>query len=150
IWGSAVFEANVNAEPPWICQWQFNGTDLPGETNTTLSLENLHANQSGQYALAITNAFGNNRSPSATLWLQRIVVWGDDNNRQTSVPPGLIDAVQVVSGASHCLALKSNGVPFAWGSNSFGQTNLPSGATNLIAVAAGDFHNLAIRSNGTV
>ena len=39
-------------------QWQFNGTDLPGQTNSCLSLTNLQTNQSGGYTIVASNLVG--------------------------------------------------------------------------------------------
>ena len=48
-------------------QWNFNGVNLPGATNSTLNLTNVQANQSGTYSVLLTNAAGNVTSSNAFL-----------------------------------------------------------------------------------
>lgn len=66
-------------------------------------------------------------------------------------PPGT-SYVQVVSGESHAVALRSDGAVIATGWNWSGQTNipwLPSGMT-YVQVAVGEKHALALRSDGAL
>jgi hypothetical protein len=72
--------------------------------------------------------------------------WGLNTYGQTDVPAGTFIAVD--AGASHGLAIRSDGTLVGWGNNFNGQTNVPSGT--FIAVAAGWNHSLAIRSDGTL
>ena len=52
---------------PTSYQWKFNGVSLPGATNSTLSLTNVQANQSGNYSVVLTNSAGNVISSNAFL-----------------------------------------------------------------------------------
>jgi hypothetical protein len=45
-------------EPPFAFQWRVNGTNLPGETNMSLSLAAVNTTNAGRYSVAVTNAFG--------------------------------------------------------------------------------------------
>jgi hypothetical protein len=47
--------------------WQFNGFDLGGATTSTLALNNLTTNHSGQYVVVVTNPSGSATSHIATL-----------------------------------------------------------------------------------
>lgn len=76
--------------------------------------------------------------------------WGNNNNHQTDIPPGLNSAPAIAGGVLHSLALRTNGTVVAWGDNFFGQTNVPPGLSNVIAVAGGETYSLALKSNGTV
>jgi hypothetical protein len=76
--------------------------------------------------------------------------WGDDDNGQIDIPPGLSNVVAIAAGAAHNLVLKADGTLIAWGMNTYGQTNIPAGLSNIIAIAAGGYHNLVLRNNGTV
>jgi hypothetical protein len=51
-------------------QWQFNGMDLPGATNSTLLLSAVGTNQAGSYRVAVTNSVGSTFSPAASLAIQ--------------------------------------------------------------------------------
>jgi DNA-binding beta-propeller fold protein YncE len=48
-------------------QWQFNGQNIAGATNTSLSLPAVQAAQAGQYAVVVTNAVGRAASAPANL-----------------------------------------------------------------------------------
>lgn len=65
--GFAIFSAGATGNPPPNFQWQFNGTNLPGATNSTLALNNLTANQAGPYSAVVTNSAGATNSNVATL-----------------------------------------------------------------------------------
>jgi Immunoglobulin I-set domain len=61
--GSTVtFTASFTGTAPMSYQWQFDGANIPGATNTTLTLTNLQLSQSGAYNLVATNAYGSNSS----------------------------------------------------------------------------------------
>ena len=47
-----------NPNPPPSFQWWFNGRQLPGATNATLSLTNAQAIHAGQYSVAVSNFAG--------------------------------------------------------------------------------------------
>jgi len=65
--GSAVFSVAVNGINPLIYQWQNSGTNIPGATNSTLTLSNVNWLQAGSYAVRITNLFGSTISSNALL-----------------------------------------------------------------------------------
>ncbi|HEY9509166.1 MAG TPA: endonuclease/exonuclease/phosphatase family protein [Verrucomicrobiae bacterium] len=52
----ATFSVEVQADPAPIFQWRFNGTNLPGATNSNLLLTNVHFAQAGFYDVSISNA----------------------------------------------------------------------------------------------
>ena len=64
---NVTISANVFGALPLICQWTFNGTNLPGETNTFLTLTNVSFSQSGSYSLLVTNNLGASLSSKATV-----------------------------------------------------------------------------------
>jgi alpha-tubulin suppressor-like RCC1 family protein len=80
----------------------------------------------------------------------RVQAWGDDSDGQTETFPALSNAVAVVAGGFHNLALQSDGSVLAWGDDSHGQTNVPPTLTNVISVAAGAYHSLAALAGGSV
>ena len=89
---------------------------------------------------------------------------GDGTNGYSLVPTqtvGLTNVVQIASGASHTLALKSDGTVWAWGSNKFGElgdgSNMErdfpvqvTGLSGVIQIAGGTAHSVALKSDGTV
>ncbi len=62
---------------PFSYQWSFNGTNISGATNATLTLTNLHPYQSGSYAVTITTPYGTITSSGAsvTVIAQNILVY---------------------------------------------------------------------------
>jgi RHS repeat-associated protein len=87
-----------------------------------------------------------------------------NNSTATSTVPvqvnSLTGATAVAGGASHSLALKSDGTVWAWGLNSSGQLGNNSTATSTVpvqvsalagaaAIAAGSSHSLTIKSDGS-
>ena len=48
-------------------QWEFNSSDLAGQENTSLTLDNLSAASQGNYQVRVFNSAGSTTSPPATL-----------------------------------------------------------------------------------
>jgi hypothetical protein len=63
---------NLIGVGPFAYQWQFNSTNLDGATNASLSLTNVQADQSGNYSVVVTNAYGN-ATNNAALTVQPFV-----------------------------------------------------------------------------
>jgi hypothetical protein len=57
---------------PVSYQWQFNGTNIPGATGSTLSLTNAQATNAGSYSVVLANFAGTNSSAPALLTLQSL------------------------------------------------------------------------------
>jgi alpha-tubulin suppressor-like RCC1 family protein len=149
---TAIFSVTATGSLPLSYQWQFNGTDIAGATNLSLTLDNAQTLNDGSYQMIVTNAYGSITSSIATLTVisSLVVAWGDNDNGQTNVPPGLTAVVAIAGGGYHNLALQANGTVVAWGNNYFGQTDVPAGLTNVVAIAAGGSHSLALQANDTV
>lgn len=65
--GSATFTATVAGVPPFNYQWILNGTSIPGATNASYTVTGASTNDSGAYAVTVTNSYGSTVSASATL-----------------------------------------------------------------------------------
>src|ERR1039458_325404 len=65
--GSVTFSAMAAGTSPLSYQWQFNGTNLASATASALPLANVQMDQSGSYALVVTNAYGVITSSNAVL-----------------------------------------------------------------------------------
>jgi hypothetical protein len=74
---SIVLSVVAGGTGPSSYQWSFNGTNIFGATNATLTLTNLHPNQSGNYAVTITTPYGSITSSNAsvTVIAQNILVY---------------------------------------------------------------------------
>ena len=93
---------------------------------------------------------GDGLSDRIELRLGKVMAWGTNTYGQCAVPASISNVIAVAAGASHSLALQSDGTLVAWGTNTYGQCTIPVSATNSVAVAAGAYHNLALRKSGSV
>jgi hypothetical protein len=64
---SVTFTANASGTGPFSYQWYRNGNPLSGETNSTLTLNNLTVNSGGIYSVQVSGACGQAVAASATL-----------------------------------------------------------------------------------
>lgn len=60
--------------PPPSIQWQLNGDDLPGQTNSSLYLPNLQSSQTGTYTLVASNVFGTARATAVITVIEPVAV----------------------------------------------------------------------------
>lgn len=63
----ATFSVAVSGSAPFSYQWKFNGDNLSGATNNSLTLSNVQPEQVGNYSVSITNAHGSTNSTNALL-----------------------------------------------------------------------------------
>ena len=64
---NVTFTATVNGTSPLGYQWTFNRGGIAGATNSTVTLTNVATNQTGAYAIMVTNIVGTNSSNPALL-----------------------------------------------------------------------------------
>ncbi len=64
---SPVFRLLVAGDPPLGYRWQFNGTPIPGATNSSLLLSNTQPSHAGSYSVVVTNSSGSATSRLALL-----------------------------------------------------------------------------------
>ncbi len=65
--GTAVFEVMATGTAPLDYQWSLEGTDLPGATNSLLTITNVQLSDAGSYAVRVANTFGVATSSNALL-----------------------------------------------------------------------------------
>lgn len=84
--GSAGFAGVGSGASPLSFQWLFNGTNLPGATNSSLLISNAQTNQAGNYALVVTNYAGSITSSavSLTVFPVQATVFADDFDSDTA------------------------------------------------------------------
>ena len=69
----------VGGPGPATQQWQFKGQDIPGATNTTLTLTNVQPEQTGPYSVFVRNRGGSVITSNAWLTVQGPArLWGLD------------------------------------------------------------------------
>ena len=93
--GKVTWSVQAVGTAPLLYQWQHNGVDLAGQTNSQLVLQNVQSIHSGQYSVRVSNRFGSATSGPVTLTLFRQITdgplledstntqmcaWGDYNN----------------------------------------------------------------------
>lgn len=74
LWEGATFWTNtvgLGGSAPFAFQWQFNGVDLPGETQAVLTFSNLNFSQEGAYRVVVTNVSGSVTSNPAQLTVRQ-------------------------------------------------------------------------------
>ena len=64
---TATFSVTASGTPPLSYQWNFDGTNISGATNTTLVLINVQLSQAGTYVVLVTNLYGSTNSANALL-----------------------------------------------------------------------------------
>ena len=63
------FSATAVGTPPLSYHWQKNNTNLVGQTNTTLTLNGVTTNDTANYVIVVSNAYGSVTSATASLWV---------------------------------------------------------------------------------
>jgi len=64
---NVVLSVTASGTGPFSYQWNFNGKIISGATNASITLANLHPNQSGDYTVTITTPYGNITSDAASV-----------------------------------------------------------------------------------
>jgi alpha-tubulin suppressor-like RCC1 family protein len=147
---TVTFEVTVEGQSPLNYQWKFSGSDLPGQTNSTLVITNVQFQQAGAYSVVVGSGLGSVTGTDINLSVGRIAAWGESRHGQLRLPEALTNVLAIAGGYGHSLALKNDGSVVSWGYNYYGQADVPPGLSNVLAIAAGDYHSMALKSDGTV
>jgi autotransporter-associated beta strand protein/YVTN family beta-propeller protein len=73
---TATFTVSVSGPGPFTYQWRFNGTNIVGATNATLTLSSITAANQGVYSVLISNGAGAVVSAGAVLTVYTLAVTG--------------------------------------------------------------------------
>ena len=68
--GNVTFSVVASGNPAPAYQWQFNSTNISGATSSSLTLNSVTTNQSGNYLVVITNSVGATNSQTVTLTVE--------------------------------------------------------------------------------
>ena len=93
---SATFSVLASGSTPLLYQWRFNGSDIGGATNNSLTLSNLQIINSGAYSVVVTNAFGSVTSDPAILLVYApatITIFSPTNGSEFQAPATVVAAV---------------------------------------------------------
>ncbi len=140
----ATFVVKAAGLAPLSYQWQQNGTNIVGATNSTLSLANLPTSDAGVYSVTITNSLGTVTSANVELppvWRQPVVV----------VPPQ--DQIVPCSDPATFQTTATGTAPLSYqwqfnGINIAGATNRVLSLTNLTGDDAGLYNVVVTNPNG--
>jgi autotransporter-associated beta strand protein/YVTN family beta-propeller protein len=82
--GTAMFTVVASGPGPLTYQWRFNGNNLPGATDSTLSISSITVANQGIYSVLVSNGGGATLSAGASLTIYELSVtgqwdfnWGD-------------------------------------------------------------------------
>ena len=137
----AVMSVGASGIQPFLYQWQFMGTNVVGATNSSLTLLEVQPTNAGNYAVAVSNAFGGTTSSNALLTVIIPVC--------TPPPAGLVGWWEAESDASDSKGTNNGsqqgGVTFAAGKDgqafnldgSSGYVNIPASASLNVGAGAG-------------
>ena len=112
---NVVLSVVASGTGPFNYQWTFKGTNVAGATSATLNLANLHPNQSGNYSVIISSAFGSITSSivAVTVIAQDILVYNfSATEKITSVGQ---EPSFAYSGEMFFIPSGTNGTFIGWG-----------------------------------
>ena len=148
---TVTFSAAVSGTAPFQYQWQTNGANLGGATNTTLVLTNLTIANDAFYDVVVTNVFGSVKSssnhvqvlpPSAPFFVTPA-------NSQTQFTGGQVLFAATISGSPATLIQwRRNGTNLNDGGNLFGSQTLSLTITNLVLTNAATYALVVSNSLG--
>lgn len=93
--GAAGFSVVAQGIEPLVYKWQHNGEDIPGATESVLALSNVQFSAAGEYAVIVTNEFGEAISCKARLTVMPVLIKGEPQDQVTYVGGPATFAVQV-------------------------------------------------------
>lgn len=79
-----------------------------------------------------------------------VTTWGDNSSGENGIEEVGEELVEVSSGISYSLGLKSDKTVIGFGDNAYGQLNIPQSLDNAVDLSAGDTHALALKADKTV
>ncbi|OLD64987.1 MAG: hypothetical protein AUI47_03400, partial [Acidobacteria bacterium 13_1_40CM_2_68_5] len=152
--------------------WGYNGDGELGNGGTTSSASPVQVTGLTS-TVAVSAGFAHSLAlkSDGTVWGWGYNGDGELGTGSASVTPvtapvqavNLTNAVAVVAGNWHSLALKKDGTVWAWGYNDSGQLGNGTTSTNptstpvqvsdligIVAIAAGGYHSLALKADGSV
>ena len=125
---SALFTVLADGSTPLLFQWQKNGESIQTATSSSLRLENLKTNDSGNYSVLVKNDFGNISSLPALLVVEQDII----------TSPKILEHPlnqAVVSGAEVSFSTMATGadpLTFQWTRNG---VNLPNGTDRVLSIS---------------
>ena len=129
--GTAFFTVAASGTAPLIYQWNFNGTNLAGATNATLTINNVQPWQAGNYFVTVSNPVGAVVSSNAVLTVNSI-------SPCTPAPAGIVAWWPAENNANDIIGT-NNGISqpgVAFGPGRVGQAFLLNSSNAFVRVPA--------------
>ena len=146
--GTASFSVNYSSYyKPVYFQWSFNGVDLTGATNQSLTLTNVQPADQGSYKVLVSNARGSTPSTAAYLTVQSLIA--------PSIP-GPPQSQTVLAGATVTFGVTAEGsrpLRYQWRYNDAelaGETNATLILSNVQVQQAGRYVVVVTNGGGTI
>ena len=143
---NAVFTVTAAGTAPLSYRWQFNGTNLSGATNVSLTITNVQSTNTGNYSVIVTNVVGSVTSSNAVLTLLTTPAISVQPTNQT-----------VTQGSNVTFSVTATGTAplnYQWRFNTtnllFGATNLSFTITNVQSTNAGNYSVVVTNVAGSV
>ena len=151
---TASFNVSATGTTPLACQWQFNTSNLGGQTNTTLTLANAQFTNAGSYRVVVTNLAGSATSAVAVLTVNPAPVAPSltaQPQSRTNVA-GTTATFTVVAAGTAPLAYqwRKNGTPLANGGIVSGATNANLTLAGVLAADAANYTVVVTNTAGSV
>jgi hypothetical protein len=115
---SAGLSVVAGGTEPLFFQWQFDGTNLDGATDSTLDFSDISTNQNGIYDVVISNTYGVVTSQIAVVTAFNITIhwtgggdgvsWNDPNNWNTGLLPTSADSILIGAGSETITNVPNN------------------------------------------
>ena len=150
--GTATFTVLADGTPALSYQWNFNGTNISGATNTTLTLTNVQLIQTGNYAVQVSNAFGSVLSSNTVLTVGLPPTITVQPTNQTAAVGGTAIFLVMADGTpTLSYQWNFNGTNLAWATNtSLIITNVQPCQAGNYAVLVTNVFGSSFSSNATL
>jgi uncharacterized protein (TIGR02597 family) len=141
---NAAFTVYAGGTAPFNYQWQFNGANINGATNSSYTRSNVQYADAGSYSVSISNSSGTTNSSNAILFVLTPPSFTSQPQSQT------VDA-----GANPSFTASATGVPaplYQWrknGSPISGATNTIYSLNNVKGADAGSYSVVLTNSTGS-
>lgn len=131
--GAATFSVTAAGDGPLGFQWKFNGLDIAGATNASLTVANVSTTAAGTYSVAVWNPFSGVESDPATLLVGNPVVFTAQPMSQVIARGDSVEFYVSATGLPRGFQWTFNGAPLP------GETKSWLSLSNVQAAAAGSY-----------
>ncbi len=149
--GNATFAVTATGNATLTYQWAKDDTDLPGETEATLSLTNVQLVDAGNYSVTVTNSVGSVTSSAVALVLSGVPPTITTPPVASTVMAGSTATFSVVAGGSPTLTYqwRKGTTALTNGGTISGATGATLTITNAQAADAGSYDVVVTNGTGT-